>query len=113
MKLCRCGRLVKDRCEHCQAVPQHRKTTAERGYGHDWRQLSERKRAADPLCERCLERGISTPATEVHHIQPIATHPELRLVISNLMSVCHTCHEAIEAAPPAQATTRGSTTRGG
>lgn len=73
------------------------KTTTERGYGNDWRQLSERKRAEDPLCENCLEKySKATPAVHVHHMKPIATHPELRLEWSNLMSVCEPCHNELE-----------------
>jgi len=37
-----------------------------------------------------------TAAEQVHHIKGIADHPELRLVWSNLLSVCKTCHERVE-----------------
>lgn len=96
-RVCRCGAIVEGKCQTCYRPPQHNKTTAQRGYGWDWQQLSLRKRAVDPLCENCLDSGLSVPATEVHHIKPIATHPELRLVWDNLMSVCNACHKEIEA----------------
>lgn len=96
-KLCKCGAIVERRCEKCYPR-QHDRTTKERGYGSDWRRLSERKRAIDPLCERCADRGSVTPATEVHHVRSIASAPHLRLEISNLMSVCHACHEELEGA---------------
>jgi 5-methylcytosine-specific restriction protein A len=44
----------------------------------------------DPCCEDCLPR--ITPAVDVHHIRKIADAPELRLVMSNLMSLCKPCH---------------------
>lgn len=97
-RLCRCGAIVNNRCERCQPSRTHRRTTTERGYDHQWRKLSERKRATDPLCEHCLSQGRTTPASEVHHIVPIAVAPHLRLDWDNLMSVCHPCHELLEAA---------------
>lgn len=95
MKLCKCGAIVEKRCNHCNP-PAHAQTTKQRGYGHDWRKLSEYKRALDPLCEHCMSRGKTEPATEVHHIIPIARSPGLRLVLDNLMSVCHACHDELE-----------------
>lgn len=90
-RLCRCGAIVNGRCARCQPST-HGRTTAQRGYDSTWRRLSERKRAIDPLCERCLNHGRTTPATEVHHIRSIATAPHLRLDPDNLMSVCSACH---------------------
>lgn len=93
-RLCRCGAIVDKHCERCK--PQHAKTTKQRGYGNDWRKLSLHKRTIDPLCEHCLSHGKTTPATEVHHIIPIASAPHLRMDTDNLMSVCHACHEELE-----------------
>ena len=51
-----------------------------------------------PLCEMCLEKGIITPATDVHHIQEIGTYDDLERQLllafdySNLMSLCDSCH---------------------
>jgi 5-methylcytosine-specific restriction endonuclease McrA len=94
-KLCKCGAIVDKRCERCQ--PSHNQTTKQRGYGNDWRKLSIHKRTIDPLCEHCLTKGMVKPATEVHHIIAIARAPHKRLDIDNLMSVCHACHEELEA----------------
>ncbi len=94
-RVCKCGAIIQGKCPSCYQ-PQHNKTTAERGYGNDWRKLSERKRAADPLCERCLGNGRTEPARHVHHIKPISDRPDLRLEWSNLMSVCVECHEELE-----------------
>lgn len=46
----------------------------------------------DYLCAVCLREGRATPATEVHHIKPRATHPELAFEQSNLLPVCSLCH---------------------
>jgi len=94
-RVCRCGELVCGPCPHCHK-PQQAKKTAERGYDNRWRRLSERKRATDPLCEHCLKSDRITPAEHVHHIESIASRPDLRLVWSNLMSVCADCHREIE-----------------
>jgi len=94
-RLCRCGAIVSGKCPKCQ--PAHNQTTKQRGYGHDWRKLSIHKRTLDPLCEHCMTKDITRPATEVHHIESIARAPHKRLDITNLMSVCHACHEELEA----------------
>lgn len=94
MRLCRCGAIVKGRCSTCSKPRQSK--TAERGYDNRWTELSKRKRASDPLCERCLDNGKVTAASEVHHIRKIADRPDLRLDWDNLMSVCHECHRELD-----------------
>nr|WP_245574390.1 HNH endonuclease signature motif containing protein [Desulfovirgula thermocuniculi] len=44
-----------------------------------------------PLCELCEQEGRITPATIVHHKQPIK-HGGHALDMENLMSVCRECH---------------------
>lgn len=61
-----------------------------------WRELREAALARDNwLCQRCLGRGRLTTADLVHHILPRETHPELELVLDNLMSLCIGCHNYI------------------
>jgi 5-methylcytosine-specific restriction protein A len=101
-KLCRCGAVREDRqgsvCPQCKAGAKHKsRNTAQHGYDHAWRLLSERFRKENPLCQMCWKRGIATPADDVHHIVPIDDAPWLRLVMSNLMSVCNECHKGIHA----------------
>jgi hypothetical protein len=98
-RLCRCGKIVADRCE-CQggASTQRRDTTAE-GHGTDHRRASERYRAEHPLCERCvmLHGAIDAkPSKDMHHIHSISSAPHLRMDRSNWLAVCGPCHEAIE-----------------
>jgi len=97
----KCNEVVKGRCEKCfskrlESEDKLRGTTAERGYDHQWRKLSERFRKHNPLCVKCYERGRVEPVKDVHHIKPIRTHPELRLEWDNLMSLCRECHDEIE-----------------
>jgi len=68
-----------------------RKKSVARGYDWDWIQLSRAYRKRFPLCNDC---ELLTPATEVHHIQKIEDRPDLRLVPSNLMALCRSCHTA-------------------
>lgn len=42
-------------------------------------------------CQKCgHDKGRNLRA---HHIKPFATHPELRLEVSNGITLCHPCHE--------------------
>lgn len=76
---------------------QDRGNSAERGYDAAWRKVRELKLSQDPLCQMCLdEDNHIKSATMVHHIKPIETHPELRLDMDNLMSLCNRHHEEIE-----------------
>ena len=49
----------------------------------------------EPECRLCKEKGNITASVEVDHIKPIATHPELALVRSNLRALCVECHLTI------------------
>lgn len=50
------------------------------------------------LCQDCLTRhrvqghGRVAPAEMVHHIESYQEHPELGLVLENLVSLCDACH---------------------
>ena len=72
---------------------ESRLSSSERGYDHQERKVRNHKANINPLCERCLKRGLVVPLDIVHHIMPIDTHPELRLVMSNLESLCIECHD--------------------
>ena len=53
-------------------------------------------------CQRCkgkfdkIEEKTLTTAVEVHHILGIKERPELCLQLSNLVSLCHDCHDHVE-----------------
>lgn len=63
-------------------------------YGRDWRKVRAVFVAANPLCARCAARGIVAATEDVHHLKPIATHPDLRLDMTNLEPLCGLCHKA-------------------
>lgn len=66
-----------------------------------WRKLRAEKLRANPICEVCEAKELSTPATEVHHIQEVESVPTERDMTKlmfnwfNLKSVCHACHVEI------------------
>lgn len=64
-----------------------------------WKKLRIAKLMKDPLCEMCLQKGITTPGIDVHHIisflstdDPIK-RVELAFDYDNLMSICKQCHQ--------------------
>jgi 5-methylcytosine-specific restriction protein A len=67
-----------------------------------WRSLRRQKLAIDPLCEDCLRTGRITPATTVHHKVELRAQPDLGLVLSNLASLCGSCHSRHHARPGAR-----------
>jgi 5-methylcytosine-specific restriction protein A len=62
-----------------------------------WKKVRRLKLQQDPLCEDCKEHGVTTVATQVHHLKGVASHPELAFVMENLRSLCTTCHAKREA----------------
>ena len=73
-------------------------------YGTDaWKRARGRALERDRYsCVECrkagrritLENGlrVPVPAEMVHHIQSIQERPDLRLTLSNLISLCNSCH---------------------
>lgn len=61
-----------------------------------WRRLSHRViREEHGECRLCRSEHRLTRAVLVHHIQPLREHPELAYERSNLMPLCHDCHERL------------------
>ena len=88
LRLCKCGIACKSPpCAKC--CPKKSKNS----YDHQWRRLSERVRKENPLCHDCFSAGRTSPSTEVHHIVPVEVNPALRLVLGNLVALCHQCHK--------------------
>lgn len=58
-----------------------------------WSRIRRMKLAQNPVCEVC-NRNL---AEEVHHLQTARDHPELRFTLSNLQSICGSCHKAESA----------------
>lgn len=73
-----------------------RGTAAQRGYGGRWQRVRALFLRAHPLCAECAQQGVTTAATDVHHLVPRragGTDEE-----SNLRALCHSCHSRITAA---------------
>lgn len=45
------------------------------------------------ICQRC---GTDKGRMDAHHIKPWRTHPELRFDLANGITLCRTCHRAVE-----------------
>lgn len=66
-----------------------------------WRKLRHETLKDSPVCEVCAKNGISTLASEVHHIRPVesvagaVTMERLMFDRMNLQSLCHACHSEI------------------
>ena len=62
-------------------------------YGRAWKRIRDQYVSIHPLCEMCQKEGRLVAADEVHHKLPISkggTHD-----LSNLMSLCKSCHTKI------------------
>ena len=56
-----------------------------------WKTLRIIKLQHNPLCEHCLEKGLTEPAIFIDHIIPINKGGD-RLSLNNLQSLCTTCN---------------------
>lgn len=70
-----------------------RNTAHERGYGSGWRKARAAALSRDNgLCQDCLAKGRTTPATQVDHVTRKALGGGDEL--DNLRSLCRDCHDA-------------------
>lgn len=74
---------------------RQRGTSTQRGYDSVWRRLRIMQLAEFPLCAFHLKRGEVVAATVVDHIESVRDRPDLRLVQSNLQSLCAHCHDSV------------------
>ncbi|OAA94094.1 MULTISPECIES: HNH endonuclease [Clostridium] len=44
-------------------------------------------------CQKCKAKGLYSEAQCVHHKEHLKKHPELALTLSNLTSLCNSCHD--------------------
>lgn len=64
----------------------------------NWQKIRRSVLRETPLCTDCLENGINTSATEIHHIRPVETAigdlemESLCFDRANLVALCHDCH---------------------
>jgi len=66
-----------------------------------WQRVRLQKLARDPLCEDPFgdhqREGETQPGQQVHHVEGVATRPDLAFTLSNLQTVCTRCHARLEA----------------
>ena len=67
-----------------------RASAASRGYDSRWRNQRTAYLRHHPLCVVCDAHGVTTPATLVDHILPLADGGTN--VVENLQSLCVPCH---------------------
>lgn len=79
------------------STARHTLTRTQRGYDNNWLRLSRLCLAEEPLCRHCRELGQRTRATVSDHIVPVQIRPDLRLVRSNVQSLCKPCHDGWKA----------------
>lgn len=72
---------------------EHRGSAAMRGYDWQWQKFRKVYLAEHPLCVDCEAAGIVAAATDIHHVQKLATHPELKYEAENLMPLCKHHHD--------------------
>jgi 5-methylcytosine-specific restriction endonuclease McrA len=96
-RLCRCGKIVKDKCE-C-SPKENTRNTKQIGYSYDHKKASEWLRRVRPLCERCMMLYgpvMASTSSSLHHIVKITDNPQLRMDRGNWLAVCEPCHKEIE-----------------
>lgn len=90
-----CNRLQKEpRCpEHARSKFTRPNRPSDPFYTHSrWRKVRAAFLAEFPLCVDCLAIGRTVPASEVDHVLPRATHPELEWDWDNFSAKCKSCH---------------------
>lgn len=65
-----------------------------------WKKLRLSKLMFNPLCQKCLEKGKTTLATQVHHLDSFLNYEGVKRLekaydFNNLQSLCETCHGLI------------------
>lgn len=64
------------------------------------------------ICQICKRYGKQVQATEVHHVAHVDAAPELAYELSNLISLCHSCHNKMHPEKAQKANQRRRTGSG-
>lgn len=93
---CEINRKAKDRCLSCHNKNQDKGRSKERTKFNVSAEWAEARRLCferdDYTCQMCGVRGGDLNA---HHIKDWCNHPESRLDLSNLQTLCVSCHRAL------------------
>lgn len=90
--------------------PWDRNKQTQRLYDRRWQRRRVRQLAEHPWCGDCLDDGVYSPATDVHH--EVRHRGDAAVFWSSpLLSLCHECHSRRTASEVRVAKVRG--TRGG
>lgn len=87
--------LQKDKAEHNKYYDKNTRDKKSKDFYNspEWERAREQALIRDKgLCQHCLRKGKTTLADMVHHKTPIKINWLLRLVLSNLISLCNSCH---------------------
>ena len=93
-----CATLVDHGCcpahTRAQRIEQEarRENAHQRGYDRRWAKARAVFLAREPLCRRCLGRGVLTKATEVDHVVPHRGDLSLFWNRANWQPLCKPCH---------------------
>ena len=76
-----------------QRTPDTRPSRSQRGYTRRWYDHYQKPYlTAHPLCEECVEHGITKAAECVDHVTPHEGNEELLYCWANLRALCWSCH---------------------
>lgn len=67
-------------------------------YQKQWKMIRESHLSRKPLCQRCRHFGFVTGGEHVDHVIAHNGDPKLFFDITNLQTLCHSCHSAKTAA---------------
>lgn len=66
--------------------------------GARWMKLRDRFRRKHPICQRCESKAQARETAVVHHKVERLERPDLSYEWSNLVALCHECHNREHAA---------------
>ena len=84
--------VIKQATPHKLKQIDNRPSSAQRGYDARWRSARLLYLEDHPLCEHCLEQGITKGADVVDHIIPHRGDTALFWDQTNWQSLCYSCH---------------------
>lgn len=89
-----CDRCGPSRARQRRDYDRQRGSSTERGYDYRWQRFRKLYLAMYPLCCDCMEHGVVTAATDIHHKAKLREYPELKYDNDNLMALCGKHHDA-------------------